>query len=216
MLLCAGVLQPIAGGKGTKRDQTPFLAQHSELGTGTEMFMAPAQGNQSSSVTADVGQEHGECSASSFPCSQNTSPGTPCVSCNGIPCGTGKVSQGSLCPCPEPDKMMTMAAQLQPWLWKGISTGRGEEQLLPQVTWPMGLEWGCSPRGDQSEPCRADPIRVLGVTPLPTDTTCRFHQWTSPALWRTEQLRANSRPKAPAPQKSGQWGKNYKRKRERK
>lgn len=89
------------------------------------------------------------------------------------------------------------------WLWKGISTGRGEEQLLPQVTQPMGLQWGSTPRGDQSEPCRADPIRFLGAAPPPTDTTCRFHQWTAP-----EQLRANSRPKAPAPQKSGQWDKN--------
>lgn len=65
MLLCAGVLQPITRGKGTKRDQTPFLAQHNELGTGTEMFTVPAQGSHSSSFTADVGQEHEECSASS-------------------------------------------------------------------------------------------------------------------------------------------------------
>lgn len=31
MLLCAGVLQPITGGKGTKRNQTPFLAQHRDI-----------------------------------------------------------------------------------------------------------------------------------------------------------------------------------------
>lgn len=67
MLLRAGVLQPITRGKGTKRDQA-FLAQHNELGMGTEMFMAPAlRQPESSSLTADVGQEHGECSASSVP-----------------------------------------------------------------------------------------------------------------------------------------------------
>lgn len=53
--------------KGQKRDQIPFLAQHNELGMGTGMFMVPAQGNQSSSFTADVGQESRECSDSSVP-----------------------------------------------------------------------------------------------------------------------------------------------------
>lgn len=60
MLLCAGVLQPITLGKETKRDQSPSPAQHNELGTGTEMFVVPAQGNQNGSFTADVGQEHRE------------------------------------------------------------------------------------------------------------------------------------------------------------
>lgn len=80
MLLCAGVLQPITHGKGTKRDQSPFLAQHNELGTGTEMFTAPSQGNKSSSFTANVGQEHEERSASS-PYAQHTCPAAPCVFC---------------------------------------------------------------------------------------------------------------------------------------
>lgn len=127
MLLCAGVPQPVTRGKGTKRDQTPCPAQHSELGTGTEMFMVPAQGNQSSSFTADVGQEHGECPASA-PCSQHTSPATPCVSHNRNSLwnreGGTLVAEGSLCPCTEPAEMMTMAAQPQ---------ARGSGRAFPQV-----------------------------------------------------------------------------------
>lgn len=110
MLLCAGVLQPITGGKGTKRDQTPFLAQHTELGTGTEMFMAPAQGSR-----AVLSQQMWDRSTGSAQHHHLPVPRTPPQPYLVFPCGTGKVSQGSLCPCPEPDEMMmTVAAQLQP------------------------------------------------------------------------------------------------------
>lgn len=127
MLLCAGVLEPVTRGKGTKRDQTPFLAQHNELGMGTEMFMVPAQGIQGSSFTADVGQERRECSASSVPSH------TLCFLQNSLwnREGGALVSEGSLCPCTEPDDDHGSTAT--------AGSGRafpqvGLEKLLPQRT----------------------------------------------------------------------------------
>lgn len=119
------------------------------------------------------------------------------------------VSEGSLCPCTEPAEMMAMAAQPQAH-GSGRAFPRAEvkNSFFPRWHGPRAFSGAVPPEESRPEPCRADPIRFLGATPSPTDTTCRFHQWTSSGLWRTEQLRANSRPQALTPQKSGQWGKN--------
>lgn len=89
MLLCAGVLQPVTGGKGTKSDQTPFFAQHRDVhGSCTrqpEQFCHSRCGTGARGVLSIV--------ISLFPellPSHRGEVETPCVSCNGIPCGTGK------------------------------------------------------------------------------------------------------------------------------
>lgn len=104
------------------------------------------------------------------------------------------MSEGSLCPCTEPDDDHGSTATATRF-WKGISTGRAEEASAPEE------------RPGQS-PAELTPLEFWVQPFHPQTPRAGFTSGQPPGLWRTEQLRANSRPKAPAPQKTGQWGKN--------
>lgn len=104
MLLCAGVLQPITGGKGTKREQTSFFAQHKDVhGSCTRQ---PEQLCHSRCGTGAWGML--SIIISLFP--EHLPSHTLCSlhwNSQWNRGGGALVSQGSLCPCPEPDEMMT-------------------------------------------------------------------------------------------------------------
>lgn len=116
MILCAGVLQPITHGKGTKRDQSPFLAQH-RAGNGHR--------DVHSSFTRQLEQFlHSKCGTGTRGtlslislCPAHLPSRTLCfLQENSLQNreGGALVPEGSLCPCTEPGEMMATAAQLQP------------------------------------------------------------------------------------------------------
>lgn len=90
--------------------------------------------------------------------------------------GGALVSQSSLCPCTEPDEMMTMAAQLQPrGSARAFPQGRVANSFCPMCHGPLDFSGAAPPEETSQSPAEQTPLE-FGCNP----STHRHHVQVSP------------------------------------